>query len=201
VRNVYAPPARPGRLFASVEVGGLLRSDDSGATWTCAPVLADDDIHYITGHPHEPDLLYAALGYASLARGGRDTTVPPLGGVARSRDGGQTWTKLETDYTRAVLVPPARPDLVLAGPAPNVGREGRIVVSADGGDTWIPAAGGLTTPLPDMVELFVAAPDNSVWAICSRGRLLRAPPEDSSWSSALPSDADVSVNSLAFTTR
>jgi photosystem II stability/assembly factor-like uncharacterized protein len=201
VRNVYAPPTRPGRLFASVEVGGLLRSDDGGATWTCAPVLADDDIHYITGHPHEPDLLYAALGYASLARGGRDATVPPLGGVARSRDGGQTWTKLETDYTRAVLVPPARPDLVLAGPAPNVGREGRIVVSADGGDTWIPAAGGLTTPLPDMVELFVAAPDASVWAICSGGQLLHTTPGEWHWRPALPDGADLAVQSIAFVAR
>jgi hypothetical protein len=56
-------------------------------------------------------------------------------------------------------------------------------------------------PMPDMVELFIAAPDDSVWAICSRGRLLRASPEDWSWSSALPSDADVSVESIAFTTR
>jgi hypothetical protein len=55
--------------------------------------------------------------------------------------------------------------------------------------------------MPDMVELFVAAPDNSVWAICPGGRLLRASPEDWSWSSALPSDADVSARSLAFTTR
>jgi hypothetical protein len=55
--------------------------------------------------------------------------------------------------------------------------------------------------MPDMVELFVAAPDDRVWAICSGGRLLRASPEDWSWSSALPSDADVSVESIAFTTR
>jgi hypothetical protein len=64
-----------------------------------------------------------------------------------------------------------------------------------------PAGTGVDIPMPDMVELFVASPDDSVWAICSRGRLLRASPEDWSWSSALPPDADVSVESIAFTTR
>jgi hypothetical protein len=61
-----------------------------------------------------------------------------------------------------------------------------------GWSTWQPL---------ETAELFVAAPDESVWAICSRGRLLRASPEDWSWSSALPSDADVGVKALVFTTR
>jgi hypothetical protein len=88
--------------------------------------------------------------------------------------------------------------VLLAGPAPRVGRGGRIVVSADGGDSWEPAADGIDVPMPDMVELFAAAPDGGVWAICSGGRLLRAAPDDWFWSSALPPDADVRVRSLAF---
>ncbi len=199
LRNVYAPPGSTGRLFASVEVGGLLRSDDGGETWACEPVIEDEDIHYITGHPSEPDLLYAALGYASLPR--PDGTRPQVGGVARSRDGGRTWTKLETDYTRATLIPPSRPELLLAGPAPNVGREGRIVVSADGGDTWEPAGAGIDTPMPDMVELFVAAPDDSIWAVCSGGRLLRSAPGPWEWRSVLPGDADLRVQSISFVPR
>jgi hypothetical protein len=120
----------------------------------------------------------------------RDDPPRHQGGIARSRDGGGTWQRIEADYTRATIVPPARPDLVLAGPAPRVGRGGRIVVSADGGDTWQPAGTGVDIPMPDMVELFVAAPDDSFWAICFRGRLLRASPENWSWSSPLPFDAD-----------
>ena len=52
--------------------------------------------------------------------------------------------------------------------------------------------------MPDMVELFVAAPDGTIWAICSGGGLLQAAPDDWSWSSALPSGTDVRVKSLAF---
>jgi photosystem II stability/assembly factor-like uncharacterized protein len=183
-----------GRLFACIEVGGLARSEDRGGTWTCEPVIVDEDIHHIAGDPRDDDVLYVSLGTASVSPAPRDR----LGGIARSRDGGRTWVKIETDYTRATIVPPSRPDLLLAGPASRVGAEGRIVVSADGGDTWEPAAGGIEVPMPDMVELFVAAPDGSVWAICSRGRLLRADPGEWEWRSALPADAGLAVKSVAF---
>jgi photosystem II stability/assembly factor-like uncharacterized protein len=196
VRNVYAPPGRPGRLLASVEVGGLLASDDAGVSWTCSPVSGDEDIHFVTGHPQEPDLLYVALGSAWLSQ--RPAPGERRAGVARSRDGGASWEKVETHYTRAVLVPPARPDLVLAGPAQSVGEGGRIVVSADAGDTWEPAGHGIETPMPDMVEWFVAAPDGDVWAICSGGRLLRATPGAWSWEPALPPAAALQARSLAF---
>jgi photosystem II stability/assembly factor-like uncharacterized protein len=189
VRNIHATP---GRLLASVEVGGLLRSEDGGATWTCEPIIAAEDIHVITGHPDDPDRLFAALGTASVTRrgGGR------LGGVARSRDGGASWEKVENEYTRAVIVPPARPDLLLAAPALRVGASGRIVVSPDQGDTWEPASAGVEVPMPDMVERFVAAPGGDVWAICSRGRLLRATPGEWSWDSVLPDR--LQARSVAF---
>ena len=181
------------RLLVAAEVAGLLRSDDGGRSWVCEPVAGDEDVHHVTAHPDDPDLLYVSLGTASLARnGGRH------GGIARSPDGGRTWEKIETDYTRATIVPPARPDLLLAGPAPRVGRQGRIVVSRDGGDSWKPAAHGIAVPMPDMVELFVAGPEGAVWAISSGGRLLRAEPDDWSWSSPLPPDAVHSVKSVAF---
>jgi hypothetical protein len=201
VRNIYAPPDSTSHLFASVEVGGLLTSDDGGETWTCEPVIEDDDIHFITGHPHQPDLLYAALGYAALPHHRNDDAPRRFGGIARSRDGGVTWQKLESDYTRAVLVPPTRSDLVLAAPAPQVGRNGRIVVSADGGETWEPASAGLDTPMPDMVEVFAAAPDGTVWAVGSGGRLLVATPGEWAWRSALPADTALNIQSVTFVPR
>ena len=176
------------RVLVAAEVAGLLRSDDGGETWVCEPVVGDEDVHHITG---DGDLLYASLGSASLrVRGGQH------GGIARSRDGGRMWDKLETDYTRATLLVD---DVVLAGPALRVGRGGRIVVSSDGGDTWEPAGNGIEVPMPDMVELFVRDPDGDVWAICSGGRLLRARPGEWSWSSVLP--ADVTARSIAFASR
>ncbi len=197
VRNIYSPPGTS-RLLASVEVGGLLDSTDQGESWSIGRVTGDTDIHFVTGHPDDPDLLFAALGWASLKSVKRTEQSPRLGGVARSRDGGQTWQKLHLRYTRAVIVPSTRPDLLLAGPAERVGESGRIEVSADYGDTWVPAGQGIDSPMDDMVEEFLPAPDGSIWATCSGGRLLRAEPGAWQWTTVLPSGAHLQVRSVAF---
>ena len=51
--------------------------------------------------------------------------------------------------------------------------------------------------MEDMVERFVAAPDGSVWAICARGRLLRAEPGAWHWAS-VPGSEELEVESVAF---
>jgi photosystem II stability/assembly factor-like uncharacterized protein len=162
------------------------------------PVYADPDIHHVTGHPEDANLLYASIGWAGPKNERRAANSPKLGGVARSRDGGKTWEKFHTDYTRATVIPPSRPDLVLSGPALEVGAQGRIEVSADGGDTWQPAGEGIENPMEDMVELFVPAPDDSIWAICSSGRLFRAEPGEWQWQPALPDGVAIEVKSVAF---
>ena len=197
LRNIYCPPSGR-RLLASVEVGGLLESPDGGETWSIGPVLTDHDIHHITGHHDDADLLFAALGWAALKAQQREPGAPPLGGLARSRDGGRTWQKFYSDYTRATIVPSTRPDLLLAGPAKEVGKQGRIEVSADQGDTWHPAGSGIEEPMTDMVELFLAAPDGAIWAFCAGGRLFRAVPDEWNWQSLLPEETMIEVRSVAF---
>jgi photosystem II stability/assembly factor-like uncharacterized protein len=197
VRNIYAPPGT-NQLLASVEVGGLLSSNDKGETWTVSPVLGDTDIHFVTGHPEDGNVLWAALGWASLKSVPVPDDAPPLGGVARSTDGGASWTKFHSDYTRAVIVPPSRPDLVLAAPAKKVGQVGRIEVSADNGQTWQPASEGIDTPMGDMVERFEPTPDGAILAICRGGSLYRADPGEWKWTPLLPSPKELRVESVAY---
>jgi BNR/Asp-box repeat len=198
LRNLYTPPGSQSQMLAAVEVGGLLRSADGGATWTIAPIGPNDDIHQVTGHPSDPDLLWSSMGYAALKSRRRDGSSPALGGVGRSRDGGRTWDILHTDYTRSAIVPAASPESVLAGPAPEVGQKGRIDVSTDGGETWQGASHGIDVPMGDMVELFVPAPDDTIFAVCSGGRLLRSAPDAWAWRSALPDDQPANAVSVAF---
>ena len=88
LRNFYSPPGRPEHLLASIEVGGLLDSRDGGDSWERVDLyrddVQDDDIHYVSGHPENPDQLWLALGWASMRD--RDVNRSALGGVARSDD-------------------------------------------------------------------------------------------------------------------
>ena len=199
LRNFYAPPGSNGWLLGSVEVGGLLESSNAGESWRLVDVAPDDDIHFVTGHPERADLLYTALGWASLERDRRREDNPQLGGVGRSEDGGKTWWKFHADYTRAVIVPPARPDLLLTAPAKRVGAVGRIEVSSDGGESWEEATSGIGSPMDDMVELFLSAPDDTVWAVCSGGGLLVSEPGPWHWRSPLPDSApEISAEAVSF---
>jgi photosystem II stability/assembly factor-like uncharacterized protein len=145
------------RLYAAAEVGGVLRSDDAGATWRLLAGGVHADVHDLVTHPALPDWVYAATG----------------GGCYRSRDGGLTWERIAEGYTRAVWLDPDRPETMLVGPARYVGALGRVERSTDGGDTWALASDGFKVPMSDMIERFVSA-GSHVLALTSAGELYTA---------------------------
>jgi hypothetical protein len=68
-----------GRLFAGIEVAGILVSDDDGQSWVAAnDGLTDPDIHQILPCRNKPGLVVVACGE----------------GVSRSTDGGRHWEKV-----------------------------------------------------------------------------------------------------------
>ena len=162
------PNSDPNRLYAAVEVGGVLVSYNSGETWQLVDgsdgnpdlsrsydVTIHPDVHSITVHPSSPDLI----------------TAPTGGGLYRSEDGGKTWHHLYSTYCRAAWVNPDNPQHIIFGPADGVSRNGRIEESHDGGKTWHNASSGTDAPWPrHMVERFYQV-DNQLLAILSNGEL------------------------------
>lgn len=178
------------RGYAGVEVGGVLRSDDRGATWRLAdgsdgrPDLSGPpepyiypDVHSLSTHPSSPDLVFAPTG----------------GGFYRSEDGGATWVLLYDCYCRAVWVDPGLPDHMVLSPADGVDRDGRIELTRDGGVTWQVASGGLDVPWPrGMVERFVQVGDELL-AVLSNGQLLAASLKTLAWRRILPEVSGVAA--------
>jgi hypothetical protein len=165
-------------VYAAVEVGGILVSNDSGETWQLVrgsdgnpdmnrelgPMI-HPDVHSVTVHPSSPDLVMAATG----------------GGLYRSTDGGMNWSCLYACYCRATWVNPADPQHIILGPADGVSRNGRIEVSQNGGQTWHPASVGLQIPWPrHMVERFVQL-DEELLAVLSNGELWSTRLEKIDW--------------------
>ena len=171
------------RAYAAAEVGGLLRSDDRGATWALAAGsdgvprfgtpragLIHPDVHSVVVHPSSPDLVYCATA----------------GGLYRSSDGGQTWALRHDCYCRAVWADPADPEHLILGPAEDVDRNGRIEESCDGGASWSDASAGTAAPWwRGMVERFVQL-DDQLLAVLSNGQLQAAPLATLSWRRILP---------------
>ncbi|MEP7198995.1 MAG: hypothetical protein ABI874_04175 [Chloroflexota bacterium] len=171
------------RAYAAVEVGGVLRSDDSGETWQLVegsdgnPDLDGPpepfiypDVHSIHVHPSSCELVFAPTG----------------GGFYRSTNGGQTWTLSYDCYARAVWLDPDDAQHLILGPADGVDADGRIEETHDGGKTWQPASQGLQAPWRQhMVERFVSH-DAEIFAVLSNGELLRAPLPTLEWRRILP---------------
>lgn len=183
------------RVYAAVEVGGVLRSDDTGETWRLAggstgepsfdippAPLIYSDVHSVVAHPSSPDYVLAATGE----------------GLYQSEDGGDTWkAKYAGSYCRAVWVDPDDLDHIILSPADSVARKNsRIEESRDGGETWEPAWDGLDLPWPNtMVERFVQIGDD-LWAITNDGRLYLTPVASLVWRRILPEITGITAIAL-----
>jgi len=170
------------RGYAAVEVGGVLRSDDSGENWRLAdgsdgnPNLGGPpepfiypDVHSLNVHVSSPDLVDAPTG----------------GGFYRSTDGGKTWKLLYRCYCRAVWTDPADADHLVLGPADGVSSNGRIEESRDGGRNWRMASGKLEVPWRrHMVERFEQI-GSELFAVLSNGELLWTTLPNVAWKNIL----------------
>jgi photosystem II stability/assembly factor-like uncharacterized protein len=185
-----APPvgSRAQRIYGAAEVGGVLVSDDDGASWRLAdgsdgsPRMDRDlgrrihpDVHDLAVFPNAARRLAAATG----------------GGLYVSADGGGTWTRRHGGYVRSVWIDPEDPDRIVIGPAGGVSRNGRIEVSTDGGASWHPWTDGTDAPWPrHMVDRFSTA-GACLLAVLSNGELWSAPASGGSWRRILPDVADI----------
>jgi photosystem II stability/assembly factor-like uncharacterized protein len=75
VRSIAPSPHNARPLLVGIELGGVMRSEDGGATWSDHRPGAQEDVHALAWHPTVPDRAYEAGG----------------GGAAWSRDGGLSW--------------------------------------------------------------------------------------------------------------
>jgi photosystem II stability/assembly factor-like uncharacterized protein len=183
---IYSFEADLARVFAAVEVGGVLISNNNGNNWHLVEgsdgspdmdrnlgSLIHPDVHSIEVHSSSPDLVTAATG----------------GGLYRSADCGTNWSCLYTCYCRAVWVDPDDPAHIIFGPADGVSRNGRIEESRNGGQNWKPASNGFDIPWPQhMVERFCQA-DRQLLAVLSNGELFATRLEAIEWRRIL-SDID-----------
>ena len=162
-----------GRLFAGIEVAGILVSDDDGQSWQ--PVnegLTDPDIHQILPSKRVPGLVVTACGEGvsrSTDRGSHWEKVTPAGGrtygnALAEDDAGTIYLGITQDRPRT---------WTRAGRAKSA-----VFKSTDGADWQLlteTMSGGVTdiTPGPDGDGALVATADGEVISLSAAGECRR----------------------------
>jgi photosystem II stability/assembly factor-like uncharacterized protein len=181
VKHINFDPENSTTIYASVEVGGLLRSTDAGEHWEEFPSLYED-VHRLMIHPNNPKFLYGVTG--------RGLYVSPDGG-----NGWEQWTRREDEiggYPDGFVFRPSDPKLILmtaAHDAPGTWRTthfagARISRSKDGGRTWEILRNGLPDRLQASIEAFCleeAGDSTSIFAATTAGDIFCSNDLGDSW--------------------
>ncbi len=153
---------------------GIYKSTDAGKTWKHSGLADTQAISRIRVHPANPDIVYvSALGHPYGANSER--------GVFRSKDGGQSWTKIlfRNDRSGAVdlCLDPKNPNVLYAAiwdayrtpwSLSSGGPASGLFKSTDGGDHWTEITRNPGMPSGTIGKIGVAvsgADGNRVYAI------------------------------------
>lgn len=133
--------ASQGPLWKEGGERGLYKTADGGKTWKAAlTVDAHTGVTDVLMDPRNPDVMYAATYQRrrhvwGMVNGG------PGGGIHKSVDGGQTWTRLKEGLPKedmgriGLAIPAGEPDTVYAT-IEAANKAGGFFRSTDGGRTW-----------------------------------------------------------------
>ena len=188
VRDLRVAPGNADRLYAGIEVGGMVCSGDGGGSWKQLPGL-NDDIHCVALSEDRPDSVYVATARAPY----------------RSSDGGENWelinSGLDRRYTLHISPAPDDASLVLVTVSENARRlNPQFYRSTDGGDSWqmVDDVGHGTEP-EEMVVAFEWDPSepNRVYAGADGGRLYQSADRGATWEELPVRLSSVAVGALA----
>ncbi len=175
VRSIAPSPHDARLLLVGIELGGVMRSEDGGETWSDHRPGAQKDVHALAWHPTAPGRAYEAGG----------------GGAAWSRDSGLTWQAADEGrdrhYTWGLAVDPDDPDCwyISANPGARLAHYGEesadaILYRWRGDGPWEPLGGGLPQPLASFPYALATGMD-WLFAGLGDGRIYRSDDRGERW--------------------
>jgi photosystem II stability/assembly factor-like uncharacterized protein len=179
VRWIAPDPQAAERLLVGIELGGLMYSEDGGASFTDHRPGAKRDVHALAWHPVAKGRAYEAAG----------------DGAAWSADGGLNWQPLDAGrdlgYCWALACDPADPDrwYLSASSSPFVAHSGE-----DARGKLYRWRGGAWSELPvpgQSMPYALAASNDELIAGMTDGRILHSRDRGESWE-----DAGVKIGSV-----
>lgn len=154
VSTIALHPTDPDGILVGIELGGVMRTRDRGASWIDHNRQAHRDAHRLLTHPLAPDRVYEIAGQ----------------GIAVSEDRGESWHRdeegLDRHYAWVGAIDPDDPDLWYASisrsPYAAHGRgdgQARLLRREENGGGWTPIDGwGDGAPLRRMPYAITTLP-------------------------------------------
>jgi photosystem II stability/assembly factor-like uncharacterized protein len=181
VKHITFDPRSAETIYASIEVGGAMKSTDGGQSWRQLDGFFED-VHRMIVTAARPDHVFMGNGI----------------GIYRSADAGESWEQL-TDrsariaYPDAVIVHPRHPETVfIAGAICGPGdwrqtktADARVARSRDGGKHWEYLEGGLPAHIHGNIEGFalnVWPGGSTLFAGTTDGDVFASDDEGETWS-------------------
>jgi photosystem II stability/assembly factor-like uncharacterized protein len=131
-------PGQPNVIYAGAALGGILKSTDSGVTWSpvsdAVPSLSVGDLAI---DPVDPNRLYFGTGEANASGDSYDGT-----GIYRTTDAGVSWENVglpNSHHIGKIAIDPVDPNRIFVaatGKLFGTNPERGIFRSTDGGDNW-----------------------------------------------------------------
>jgi photosystem II stability/assembly factor-like uncharacterized protein len=180
VRWIAPDPVEAGRIFAGIELGGVMRSLDGGLSWEDRKPGSQHDAHVLRTHPAAPGRVYEVAG----------------GGFAESRDGGATWTGfdigLRHHYLWGLAIDSSDPETMVItaarGPGQAHTREHAeaFLYRRGTGEIWTQVTSGLPNPRGTRAFPLAAHPElgGVFFAVMHTGDLFRSSDGGMNWERA-----------------
>jgi len=169
---------------------GLWRSPDGGDSWQRVRdgLTGESRVYGLTVHPAEPRIVFA---------GAED-------GIYRSRDGGQSFARLDSPMNATevwkIAIDPTDPDIIFAGTRPAA-----LYRSTDGGGNWQKLAADIVDECPNVgvprVTALTIDPSDPriVWAGIEVDGVRRSTDRGDSWSRITNGVYDLDIHDIAVT--
>lgn len=203
IRDIVVDKDNANTVYASIQVGYMIKSTDRGATWALLDKGLDADVHTITQSPADSRSVY-------LATGGHDNRlgIAPGRALYRSTDAGATWSPMAMEFSQEYSVPlvarPDRPTVLFSALAEgnpgqwikrDGGSRGSLIRSTDGGETWhaLDAGNAVIEGFAEAIAIDPGEPD-AVFVATRQGKLLASADGGDSWTDTgleIPAVADM----------
>lgn len=193
--------AGTGEANGSYYSAGILKSTNSGASWSVlgASVFDRGAIAAIAINPANSSNL-VVCARSGKDQGSNNTVGDSVGGIYRSTDGGQNWTRIVGAQCKDFAVVPTDFNTMYFV-ATNVGADGGLYKSTDAGQSWSRVAGAVTGDDIERLAIGLSNQGTRVWLGGSKGGqvvIQRSTDSGATWTTLATTDIPSSVEQASY---